>query len=210
MLISEEDVIRELQKYHITVQGALHIGSHECEEMIFYRRLGIHPNDIVWIDGNKDKVEWAKQRHIPHVYHALITDEDDKSIPFHITNNGQSSSILDLGTHAQYHPQVHYVETRQETGITVDTFLQRHGLDAGHYDFWNFDIQGAELKALKGGANALHHVKALYLEVNTEEVYKGCGLMSEIDQFVAPYGFKRVLTKMTEFHWGDALYLKIE
>jgi FkbM family methyltransferase len=209
MLILQEDIINVLNNYNITIEGVLHIGAHECEEIGFYNRLGIHPNDIIWIEGNRDKVDWARKQHIPNVYHAIITDEDDKTIPFYITNNGQSSSILELGTHSTHHPHVCYVETRQESGITIDSFLQRNQLDLSHYDFWNIDIQGAELKALKGAPNGLRFAKALYLEVNAEEVYKGCGLMTEIDELVGQYGFKRVVTNMTEFQWGDALYLKM-
>ena len=77
------------------------------------------------------------------------------------------------------------------------------------YNFWNFDIQGAELMALKGAGKAIEYAKALYLEVNTEEVYKGGCLISEIDDYLSTYKFKRVLTKMTEYGWGDALYVKI-
>jgi hypothetical protein len=34
-------------------------------------------------------------------------------------------------------------------------------------------------------------------------------LVSEIDEYLFKYGFKRVETLMTEFEWGDALYIKI-
>jgi hypothetical protein len=76
------------------------------------------------------------------------------------------------------------------------------------YDFWNFDIQGAELFALKGANTAIKYAKAIYLEVNTEEVYKGCALIGELDNFLDKHNFKRVITKMTEYGWGDALYIK--
>lgn len=209
MLITNQEVIDTLNKYKISVQGVLHIGAHECEEMGFYRQLNISPENMVWIDGNKDKVQWATSQGIPHVYHALVTDTDDKEFNFNITNNGQSSSILELGTHAQHHPHVHYIETRKERGITIDTFFERNQLDAKKYDFWNFDIQGAELMALKGATTSLEYPKALYMEVNSEELYKGCGLITELDQYLSVYGFTRVLTRMTEFNWGDALYVKI-
>jgi hypothetical protein len=76
------------------------------------------------------------------------------------------------------------------------------------YNFWNFDIQGAELLALKGAMKSIEYVKALYLEVNIEEVYKGAALMSDLDDFLSKYNFKRVVTKMTGYGWGDALYIK--
>ena len=50
------------------------------------------------------------------------------------------------------------------------------------------DIQGCELLALKGAKTALARVDALYMEVNEKELYKGCGLMSEIDEALREYG----------------------
>jgi hypothetical protein len=210
MLIPINDIIHVLNQYNIQIHGVLHIGAHECEEMGFYQQLHILPNQILWIDGNREKVHQAITRRIPNVYHALITDTDDKEIDFHITNNGQSSSILELGTHRIHHPHIHFIETRKEKGITLDRFFERYELNGAQYDFWNLDIQGAELLALKGATQHLPFVKALYLEVNTEEVYKGCALIQDIDAFLKPFGFQRVLTYLTDYHWGDALYLKIE
>ena len=46
------------------------------------------------------------------------------------------------------------------------------------------------------------------MEVNDEEVYKGCCQIGEIDKYLSAYGFKRVVTQMTPGHWGDALYIK--
>ena len=60
---------------------------------------------------------------------------------------------------------------------------------------------------LKGATNYLPYAKALYLEVNVKELYKGCGLIDEIDTFLSTYGFKRVLTDITQHGWGDALYI---
>jgi hypothetical protein len=52
-------------------------------------------------------------------------------------------------------------------------------------------------------------VKAVFTEVNTEEVYKGCALISQIDDFLSPLGFERVETVMWKNHpWGDALYIR--
>jgi hypothetical protein len=76
-------------------------------------------------------------------------------------------------------------------------------------NFWNFDIQGAELLALKGATDWLPYADALYLEVNEKELYKKCGLIGDIDAFLKPYHFKRVITDITPYGWGDALYVRV-
>jgi hypothetical protein len=61
--------------------------------------------------------------------------------------------------------------------------------------------------ALKGSIESIKHAKVLYLEVNEKELYTNCGLINEIDSFLAEYKFKRVLTSMTKHGWGDAMYI---
>lgn len=207
MLITYEEIQRVLLFKNITVKGALHIGAHECEELPFYHRMGILFENIVWVDAIPSKVEKAITRGVPNVYNAVMTDKDDEEVEFHISNNGQSSSVLELGTHLQEHPHVFYIDKMNLKTITIDTFFERNQLDTSKYDFWNFDIQGAELMALKGSIQSIRHAKVIYLEVNEKELYKGCGLLPEIDDFLATYHFKRVLTNMTQHGWGDALYI---
>ena len=61
--------------------------------------------------------------------------------------------------------------------------------------------------ALKGATKSIKHAKEIYLEVNEKELYKNCGLIDDIDVFLLQYNFKRVLTHMTKYGWGDALYI---
>ncbi len=208
MLISFEEINEWLRRHSITVTGALHVGAHECEELSFYHALGLQSEAIVWVDAIPVNVTKARERGIPNVYQAVITDKDDEEVVFHISNNVQSSSVLDLHTHAQEHPQVVYVDELRTQSVTLDTFLERNHLDASRYTFWNMDIQGAELMALKGAPKAIQYAKALYVEVNERELYKGCGQLHDMDPFLASLGFRRVLTRMTSHGWGDALYLR--
>jgi len=206
MLIPFEEIRSVLESNNIHINGALHIGAHECEELFFYIKLGIHKN-IVWIDAIHEKVIEAKYKGLP-IYEAIITDKDDEDVTFNISNNGQSSSVLEFGTHSKEHPHVVYVDKVKGKSVTVDSFFERNDLDAQKYDFWNFDIQGAEFMALMGAKKSIQYPKVIYLEVNTEEVYKGCGRMGEIDAFLKPHGFVRIKTEMTEYGWGDAMYVK--
>jgi FkbM family methyltransferase len=208
MLIPGNKVFSLLKAHGITVNGIFHVGAHECEELAFYNAIGVPSDKIVWVDAMQNKVEEATQRKIPNVFQAVVTDKDDAEVVFHVTNNVQSSSVLEFGSHAKHHPQVHFVRDIILKTITIDTFFERKGLDATSYNFWNFDIQGAEMLALLGAEKALSVPKAIYLEVNTEEVYKGCATLDQLDTFLAARGFKRVETFMTNCGWGDALYLR--
>lgn len=208
MLVPFEKIHTILTANGIDITGAFHVGAHNCEEQGFYKQLGLEPKDTVWIDAIEHKVAEATARGIPNVYHAVVTDKDDQDVTFNISNNGQSSSILEMGTHLYEHPGIVYTSRTQNKSITVDTFFERNGLDAAKYNFWNFDIQGAELLALKGAVKSIPLAKAIYLEVNERELYKGCGLMPEIDSLLAGYGFKRTITEMTRHGWGDALYVR--
>ena len=208
MLIPGANVINLLTNRGIKINGVLHIGAHECEELAFYSAMGVPAEKVIWIDAMQNKVNEANARGVPNVYQAVVTDKDNDVVKFNITNNVQSSSVLDFGSHARHHPHVHNVGSVQLPTVTVDTFLSRINADPAAYTFWNFDIQGAEMLALKGATNALQHARALYLEVNTEEVYKGCAKMDELDAFLGDVGFTRVITQMTPYGWGDALYVR--
>jgi FkbM family methyltransferase len=192
----------------IQITGAFHIGAHDCEELDFYKYLGLQNTDVIWIDAIERKVKEATARGIPNVYTAVITDKDDDTVTFNVSNNVQSSSVLKFKTHADMYPGVVFVDSFECKTSTIDTFFEKNKIEAAKYNFWNFDIQGAELLALKGATKVLSLAKALYLEVNEKELYEGCGLIGEIDSFVATYGFRRVLTGMSGFGWGDALYVK--
>jgi hypothetical protein len=207
MIINLEEIQNILTSKKINIKGCFHVGAHDCEELPIYNNFGIKTEDIVWVDALSFKVEQSIARGIPNVYHAVITDKDDEDVVFNVANNIQSSSILEFGTHAIEHPQVVFVDKIHQKSITIDTFFKRNNLDASKYDFWNFDIQGAELLALKGATETIKHAKVLYLEVNSKELYKDCALINEIDEYLAPLGFKRVLTNMTIHKWGDALYI---
>lgn len=207
MLITFTDIWEILYAQKINVVGAFHVGAHECEELTFYNQLGLKRENIIWIDAINSKVVESTNKGIPNVYNAVITDKDDSEVIFNISNNVQSSSVLEFGSHSTEHPHVVYVDKTHHLSITIDTFFERNNLDASKYDFWNFDIQGAELMALKGATKSIKHAKAIYLEVNEKELYKNCGLIDEIDVFLLQYNFKRVLTHMTQHGWGDALYI---
>jgi hypothetical protein len=108
MLMQKEYIINVLRSLNIDINGVLHIGAHECEEMPFYKMLGLKDNDVIWIDAISEKVEQAKNKGVLNMYNAVVTDSDDKDISFNISNNNESSSVLEFGTHSTEHPHVFF------------------------------------------------------------------------------------------------------
>lgn len=196
--------------------GILHIGAHVGEEISQYHKCGI--KQILWVEGNKNlmkdlydntKMFPVKQQYLCEV----LSDKDGTQLKFNITNNGQSSSILSLGTHKQHHPQVHVVEEREVTTSRFDTVYRKNMamIVLEDLDFINIDVQGAELKVLKGFGDLLNkyrNIRVIYSEINEEYVYEQCCLVGELDEFLLQFGFKRVLTRMTEYKWGDSVYFR--
>lgn len=208
MLFEQDEVRAFLASKGLKLEGVLHVGAHDCEELDFYKSIGISPESVIWIDALQEKVDQAKAKGIPNVYQGVISDKDGETVTFNVSNNVQSSSFLQLGTHAQQYPDVHYVKSLTLTTSKLDNFLEKRGIDAAKCSLWNFDIQGAELLALYGASTILKYAKVLYLEVNVDELYKGCGRISDMDAFLASYGFIRQMTLITKFGWGDAIYVR--
>jgi len=208
MLITMQQL---MQQFALKITGVLHIGAHECEELKDYQAVGVPLDKMYWVEAMPDKVEFCKQRYGNglHIYQAVIDETDGSEVTFHVTNNGQSSSILEFGTHAIKHPQVHVVNTVKTTTVRLDTLLAKESVPVPLLNFVNLDIQGVELRAMKSMEKYLQHVDYIYTEVNTEEVYKGCNLIGEIDTYLQGFGFQRVAQHIyTELGWGDAFYMK--
>ena len=197
------------QKYQFTPKGIIHIGAHDLEEMGQYLSRGVCKT--VWVEGNPDlvarnasRVDGTNQK----LLFGLVYSEDGKEVDFNITNNLQSSSILEFGKHKEYHPHVDLVESRRMTTTRVDSLFDKNGINPEEFDFVNLDIQGVELQALKGFGKYLDHIKYIYTEVNSGEVYKNNDSIEDLDSFLEGFGFTRVETEMTPFEWGDAFYIR--
>lgn len=198
------------------INGIIHCGAHHGEEAKDYFDNGV--KRVLWVEANKNLMK--------HLYDNVKTfsmqndfvnealgDVDGKEVVFNITNNGQSSSILPLGTHKTHHPHVYVIDKQTIKTKRFDTLYKEKQvyLNLFDYDFINLDVQGAELMVLKGFGNLFtrfENIKAIYCEVNEEELYEGAALIGEIDEYLSQFGFVRKITKMTEYKWGDGLYLR--
>lgn len=206
MLIPFKDIYKQ---FNLKISGILHVGAHECEELRDYVSHNINPQQIYWVEAMEHKVLLMKSQNVPNIYQAFVDDVDNKEIIFNVSNNGQSSSLLDFGTHTIHHPEVKFTGTIQGKTKRLDTLIEENNIPIQHLNFLNLDIQGVELRALKSMEKYLSHVDYIYTEINTDYVYKDCNLVGEIDEYLKKFGFTRVSTKIaSNFGWGDAFYIK--
>lgn len=207
MLITLDSLIK---KYKLNIKGIFHLGAHLLEEKPDYDRLNI--SNVVWMEGNPElcaiNKETLKNNPTHKILNYLISDKDNEKVEFKITNNGQSSSILNLDKHKLYYPNINVVKTISGVTNRPDTIIDSELINIDNYNFINLDLQGVELKALKGFGKYLKNIDYIYTEVNTGEVYEGNDLLGSLDEYLSTYGFERKEIKMTDAEWGDAFYIK--
>lgn len=202
MLIPVERLKHE---FGVNPMGILHLGADVGQEAKDYDRYWRCPT--WWIEARheaatKCKRNVARYRN-QHVIEAAVSEFAHERVTLHVANNGQSSSLLPLGTHEQHHPEVSYVGEQTVVTTTVDDLVSEHGVQA---DFVNLDLQQIELSVLRGAQRFLEGCRWVYSEVSTEAVYKGGCLIGEMDEWLGPQGFARVATEMTPFGWGDGMW----
>lgn len=193
------------------IKGVIHVGAHKAEEHVIYKANGIEKT--IWIEANPALLNEIIGRTIlspgQSVHLAAAHDRDFDIVKLNIANNGESSSILDLDFHKIAHPHIHYIAQVEIPTRRVDSIVLDGGYRSEDFNFMNIDVQGAELLVLKGSTSLLRNtVDYVYTEVNEKMLYKDCALMNEIDEFLSSFGFKRSITRMTEYGWGDAFYVK--
>jgi len=202
MLISLHEIVK---KYNVNFKGILHVGAHECEELHDYLKY-LKVNKILWIEAIPEKVLFCRQKYKNILIENAIVSDVEEKVRFNISNNGQSSSLLNLGLHSIFHPDVIYTHYFDSQTKLLKDIICNYDIE---YNFLNFDIQGVELKALKGMEEYLNKVDYVYTEVNNDYVYQGCDLVNELDDYLSKFGLYRVETKWTDYKWGDAFYIRL-
>ncbi|GGA34661.1 FkbM family methyltransferase [Okeania sp. KiyG1] len=204
------DLAKLCSQNSIQPRGVIHIGAYEGEEIQAYQEMGMA--NVLFVEANPkvfDRLQ-KKMAGMPEVRVAnYALCERNGLVDLHIAANEQSSSILspkDDSDQSIYTREISKVTVEAKT---LDSLLAELELPPEDFNLLNIDIQGAELLALQGASNALQFIDGINIEVNYEEIYQGCPLIDDIDEFLEKVGFDRVATTTPYHHsWGDAFYVK--
>ena len=142
---------------------------------------------------------------------ARAVGDHDGRATIKLTTSPECNSLLD------YQPdnpcgQWNWVVGEEEVQVcTLDRWCAENHVDPGSVDLIKLDVQGAELKALRGATKLLKTAKLVFLEVSFVPIYKDCPLYEDIDRFMTKHGYRQAgLYPSDQPHnWADALYTKV-
>jgi FkbM family methyltransferase len=196
-----------VEQYNININGIIEAGSHFFQEKEVFMSLNVKNFVLIEPQYHAFKVTQERSQDIPGVilFNYAISDTEGRMIMHCDSDNqGQSSSLLYPKEHLERCNWVHF--DHQET-VEVKK-LDNLEFDRSIFNVLVMDLQGNELNALKGATETLKYLDAVYSEVNYCQMYQGCALVEEIDEFLSQYGFRRVAEDHIFNGWGDALYIK--
>jgi FkbM family methyltransferase len=204
------EALQQMQIAGVGVKGVLHVGANDGQERYEYKEAGDIP--VIYVEPI-DSAFANLQRNIAdlpgHIaVQALCSDRVGDRIGFNISSNdGQSSSILELGRHANLFPSVTYVGRQEMTTTTVDSLLSQLQLPS-QPNLLVMDTQGSELQVLRGARDTLRSVDGIYVEVSEEPLYAHGCTQEEITKFLKTCGFSMRSLAINGIGYGDAFYLK--
>ena len=186
----------------------IHIGANTGQERDLYsdkglRVLWIEPIEHLFAELEENICGLADQRAI----RALITDRTGDEHELRIaSNDGASSSILELGLHREVWPDVSYVDSCRLTSTTLPDLLRKESIEPGDYDALVVDTQGADLLVLRGAQPLLAGMRYIQTEAPDFEAYVGCGRVAEIAEFLTGQGFVEIGRRIIGEHVSGGRY----
>lgn len=211
MLITMQAI---LEQFRTPIKSVAHIGAHWGEEMADYVAHGVERivlfeplaancktilRNMADLQAGRHRLEYID---VSLYQTALGAEDKDEVILSVSSNDGQSSSILEPLHHLTQYPWITFKDKEKASLKRLD------GLSLGHFDMLNIDVQGYELEVLKGAVETLKSVKLVLVEVNQEELYRGCPMVEELDEFLSQFALERKWTNWAGGTWGDAIYIK--
>lgn len=222
--------IPELFKKHgILPKGVIHVGGHTAEELETY--LGMGFETIIFIEADPENFKRMEARvkgsalSLPAGYQPQIilvegaAGNHDGHATLYRTSSSQSHSLLPLKDHKAVYPQIVEQGYVKVECARLDTLLKRYQIPFSKFNYLHMDVQGYEGQVLEGAPILLRHLDAICSEVNTREMYEGCWLRDQLEEFLdgdseslGKGGWGHRFAPMEEVvggdGWGDVFYVR--
>lgn len=210
------DQKRILQNNNIEVKTILDIGAYDGALSKEYRRLFPSANLYSFepFPHSYDKLlESVKQDKCIQTFNLAVTDSVG-SVFLYCKSSDAANSILPSEVTHSYIDQLTKEKERIEVAsVTIDHFVEQQ--DILQIDILKLDIQGGEMRALKGGEKMLKQQKIhlVYTEVEFMRIYRDQPLFHNVVTYLQSCGYElwNLYNLMNDEYgrlaWGDALFI---
>jgi FkbM family methyltransferase len=199
------------------------VGSCEGEESIRYSRLFPDANIYAFepLPNNVDMIKFQlDQYHVENVrfFQIALADHIGEADFYvssgqkyeHVSNEdwdfGNKSSSL-LPPHAnnqEFFPWLKFSEKIKVPLSTIEVICDQNKIE--EIDFIHLDVQGAELKVLRGAGPYLKKINTIWMEVENIPLYEGQPLKLEVETYMKGHGFLKLKDTVSSLA-GDQLYV---
>jgi hypothetical protein len=184
-------------------KGVIHVGANTCQELTLYLKHGIE--NRLWIEGNFTIANKVRDTTNENVLCAVISDNECETEIHIASNNCESTSILKPLLHSEIYPEIIFSDVQCVVPCRLERLLFM--VDFRKFNYLVLDIQGAELKALKGLDIFANFFDVIITEAYTEELYLDCGKLHEIKEYLANYELVEFVPEIGK-GWGDAAFIR--
>ena len=137
------------------------------------------------------------------VMNKAVSDTEG-TVSFYETNLNGSGSLLKVGELSEKSYDMINQEQFSVNTVTLDSVFQNSVIDV-----LQIDVQGAELKVLKGAQQALERTKSVFSEISVNHgLYQGSVRLRELNDQLEMSGFHLALLGTDTNLTGNALFLK--
>jgi FkbM family methyltransferase len=206
-----------LRRFHIQPEGILYAGAHYGSLLWVWLLLGF--KNVLMIEPQEEAIKGLETvarsaSALSLLYDRFLGCEDmtqiqlarcavsdqDGEAELYVMSHSQLTSLQKpneaLIRQPRTNQDISLVEQVKVPIRTLDSLLQEMeaGGSTARYNVLYMNIQGAELKALRGAPKTLETLDFIYLENNFKERYHGNPTAEELTSFLGHFGF--------EARWG--------
>ena len=137
-----------------------------------------------------------------------IGDCESKETFYYMPGSSVSSSFLEHDEEAwnKLKFETGDIEQRELEITTLDNYIASHSIDSIY--LIKIDIQGYELRALKGATRTLTHTRYVLVESGIQPLYKNAPIFTQVYEFMVSQGFH--LMNFRAWHEGNDVLMETD
>jgi FkbM family methyltransferase len=196
------------------IDGGMHLGQSSEKYMMAFpasRVFGFEP-EATNFQSSRARLTLFGDR--VAMFPLGLSDENGMA-ELKVNSHDGTHSLLEIGDVTHWDEPCTTLDRREVRTVTLDHFCAQHCVE--EIDILKLDIQGGELRALKGAAGLLHRraIRLVAAEVNFLPLYRDMPLLWDVADYLRGFGY--ALNGLYDLHhtldgsgalrWADAIFV---